>query len=98
MNEEENKGPRGKKPFIGIHFKCCNIYSRIYLNAKGDAFVGWCPKCTKKDNLDYNGKYHTISGRYKAYKCDNCGANIRSIYQDFKRGERKKSLYRSVAR
>ena len=48
MNEDLDKKPKGKKPFIGIHFKCCNIYSRIYLNNKGDAFVGWCPKCTKK--------------------------------------------------
>lgn len=37
-----------KRPFIGMHFKCCNVYTRIYLNKKGDAFVGWCPKCTAK--------------------------------------------------
>jgi len=45
MNEEGNKT---KRPFIGIHFKCCNVYSRIYINKKQTAFVGWCPKCTKK--------------------------------------------------
>ena len=37
-----------KRPFIGMHFKCCNKYTRIYLNAKGTAFVGWCPKCALK--------------------------------------------------
>jgi hypothetical protein len=37
-----------KRPHIGIIFKCCRIYSRIYLNKKGDAFVGWCPKCAAK--------------------------------------------------
>jgi hypothetical protein len=31
-----------------MHFKCCNIYSRIYLNQAGTAFVGWCPKCAVK--------------------------------------------------
>jgi len=36
------------KPFVGVIFKCCRIYSRIYLNKKGDAFVGWCPRCSKK--------------------------------------------------
>ena len=37
-----------RRPFIGVHFKCCKVYSRIYLNHKGDAFVGWCPKCAAK--------------------------------------------------
>ena len=41
-------GKKIKRPFIGIHFKCCNVYSRIYINKKQTAFVGWCPKCTKK--------------------------------------------------
>lgn len=36
------------KPFLGIMFKCCNVYSHIYLNKDKDAFVGWCPKCAKK--------------------------------------------------
>ena len=41
--------PAGKaRPFIGMYWKCCRVYSRIYLNKKRDAFVGWCPKCTKK--------------------------------------------------
>ena len=31
-----------------MHFKCCNVYARIYLNKDGTAFVGWCPKCTAK--------------------------------------------------
>ena len=43
-----DKSQRTKRPFIGMHFKCCNVYTRIYLNKKGDAFVGWCPKCTAK--------------------------------------------------
>jgi hypothetical protein len=36
------------RPYIGVLFKCCRVYSRIYLNAKGDAFIGWCPKCAAK--------------------------------------------------
>lgn len=35
------------RPHIGIHFKCCNAYARIFLNAKGDAFAGNCPKCAR---------------------------------------------------
>ncbi len=37
-----------KKEFVGIYFKCCNVYSRIYINKKETAFTGWCPKCAKK--------------------------------------------------
>ncbi len=37
-----------KRPFIGMHFKCCNVYSRVYINRKGTAFTGWCPKCARK--------------------------------------------------
>jgi len=44
MPQEEKK----PKPFLGIMFKCCNVYNRIYLNKNKDAFVGWCPKCAKK--------------------------------------------------
>lgn len=25
--------------------KCCNRYVRAYLNAAGNAYVGWCPQC-----------------------------------------------------
>ena len=40
-----------KRPFIGMHFKCCNVYSRIYLNRRQTAFVGWCPKCAQKTEV-----------------------------------------------
>ncbi len=33
------------RPYIGMHFKCCNIYTRIYLNQEQTAFTGHCPKC-----------------------------------------------------
>ena len=39
------KSTRTRRPFLGMHFKCCNVYSRVYLNKKGAAFVGWCPRC-----------------------------------------------------
>lgn len=37
-----------KRPSVGIYFRCCRVYSRIYLNRQGTAFVGWCPKCAAK--------------------------------------------------
>jgi hypothetical protein len=43
-----DKKTANKRPFIGMHFKCCNVYSRIYLNHSKTAFVGWCPRCAVK--------------------------------------------------
>jgi hypothetical protein len=45
MAEESKRVPR---PFVGIYFKCCRVYSRIFLNKQGTAFVGWCPRCAAK--------------------------------------------------
>ena len=36
------------KPFLGMHFKCCNVYCRIYKNREGTAYEGRCPRCGKK--------------------------------------------------
>ncbi len=38
---------RSERPFIGVIFKCCKVYSRVYLNRQRTAFVGWCPRCAK---------------------------------------------------
>ncbi|HNR32270.1 MAG TPA: hypothetical protein PKI11_15370 [Candidatus Hydrogenedentes bacterium] len=39
---EEGKTPR---PFINMHFKCCNVYARVHLNHDGTAYTGHCPHC-----------------------------------------------------
>lgn len=37
--------PRAPKPFLGVMFRCCRVYGRIYKNAVGDAYEGRCPRC-----------------------------------------------------
>jgi len=39
------------RPFIGINFKCCGIYCRIYRNKEQTAYEGSCPKCRKRVKL-----------------------------------------------
>ena len=38
----------GKKDFIGVTFKCCRVYARIYIDKTRTSFIGWCPRCGAK--------------------------------------------------
>lgn len=42
------QGKSDDRPFLSIHFTCCNVYQRVYRSAEGSAYVGWCPKCARK--------------------------------------------------
>jgi len=45
--ESAPQQPTGPRPSLGVHMKCCHVYVHIYLNAAGNAFAGWCPKCAR---------------------------------------------------
>jgi hypothetical protein len=40
----------GRK-YVGIYFKCCHVYSRVYKSKAGDRYAGFCPKCGGKVQL-----------------------------------------------
>lgn len=46
MSEEKTAG--GRRPHLGIHFRCCNAYGYVYKNKDGSAYVGGCPKCGRQ--------------------------------------------------
>ena len=41
----------GSRRFVSVHFVCCNVYSRVYINRDRTAFEGNCPKCAKRVRL-----------------------------------------------
>ncbi len=41
-----------RRPFVGIVWECCKVYSRVYLNRRGTAYVGWCPRCGKRVQMN----------------------------------------------
>jgi hypothetical protein len=51
MQQTPSGKPAEKKKFLGIHFRCCNVYSRVYVNDAGTAYEGRCPRCHKKVNV-----------------------------------------------
>jgi len=40
-----------KRKFLGVHFKCCNAYARVYMNREKTAYRGSCPRCGKRVDI-----------------------------------------------
>ena len=41
----------GTRPYVGMHFACCAVYARIYLNRDSTAYMGNCPRCGRRVQL-----------------------------------------------
>jgi hypothetical protein len=46
--QEGEPSTASAKPFVGVHFKCCGVYQRIYRSADGKRYEGRCPRCARQ--------------------------------------------------
>ncbi|EMI56193.1 hypothetical protein [Rhodopirellula sallentina] len=42
---ENTANDRESRPFLGIQFRCCRTYGRIYRDPSGMRYSGGCPRC-----------------------------------------------------
>ncbi|QDV16104.1 hypothetical protein Pan153_07250 [Gimesia panareensis] len=47
MTDAESRQP-APRPSVGVLFKCCQVYSRIYANHDLTAYAGHCPRCAAR--------------------------------------------------
>ena len=39
------------RPWVGIHFDCCGVYTRVYRDRDQSFYSGCCPRCGRKVRL-----------------------------------------------
>lgn len=44
-SDAPTSGSSAARPFLGIWFKCCHVYGRMYKTDDGARYRGNCPKC-----------------------------------------------------
>jgi hypothetical protein len=47
----DRSGDGTARRFVGVHFVCCDVYTRVYVNRDETAYEGNCPKCAKRVRL-----------------------------------------------
>lgn len=51
FDKKGGDGANNSRKFVGVHFACCDVYTRVYVNRDGTAYEGNCPKCAKRVRL-----------------------------------------------
>ena len=57
---------RTTRPFLSVHFACCNIYLRLYRVAGAAEYAGRCPRCGKSVRFPV-GEGGTTARTFRVY-------------------------------
>ncbi|MCG8407191.1 MAG: endonuclease Q family protein [Phycisphaerales bacterium] len=41
----ESEDATNERPWVGVHFECCGVYTRVYRDAEARQYDGRCPRC-----------------------------------------------------
>ncbi|MEM7680722.1 MAG: hypothetical protein AAF288_02085 [Planctomycetota bacterium] len=36
-----------RRPWLAVHWRCCEVYNRVYRSPDGQRYEGRCPKCAR---------------------------------------------------
>jgi hypothetical protein len=59
-------GGHAPRPFLSIHFACCNIYLRLYRAPGAAEYAGRCPRCGKSVKFPV-GEGGTTARTFRVY-------------------------------
>lgn len=62
---EQTKNEQSK-PYIGVLFECCGVYSRIYREHHEMRYEGRCPKCLKALSVQVDASKGVAAHQLKA--------------------------------
>ena len=59
-------GEGATRPFLSVHFACCNIYLRLYRAPGAAEYTGRCPRCGKSVRFPI-GQGGTTARTFRVY-------------------------------